>query len=133
VPGFDGKGCGGGMGFARQAGILVTVAILLGGAEAVRAQDTEGTLTTLTTCDGVAPDQARAVADEARRGGQFHRAAECYLLAGEPVEADRALAKAFAEASVTNTKKASATLEDAKLQARRLREAFRGRPESRVR
>ncbi len=63
--------------------------------------------------------------DEARRSGDYHRAAECYRLAGEHVEADRALAKAFGEANVNMTKKASATVAEAKSQARRIRDAFR--------
>jgi hypothetical protein len=69
--------------------------------------------------------EATAACDEARRSGDYHRAAECYRLAGEPVEADRTLARAFGESNVTMTKKASATVAEAKSQARRIREAFR--------
>lgn len=82
----------------------------------------------VSRCDTATAAHARRLAEEARRNGDHRRAAECYRLAGDPLEADRALAKAFVEANAASTKKASATLEDAKLQARRVREALHGRP-----
>jgi hypothetical protein len=69
--------------------------------------------------------ESTATCDEARRSGAYRQAAECYRLAGEPVEADRALARVFVQTNAENTRKASATLREAKSQARRLREALR--------
>jgi hypothetical protein len=78
-------------------------------------------------CNGASPTRARWLGDAARRQGEYQRAAECYLVAGEPVAADRAYAKAFVEANARTSQKAAATVDDAKLQARRIRQAFRSR------
>lgn len=79
----------------------------------------------LPSCIGEAPDRARQLGHEARRQGAYRRAAECYEIAGERVMADRALAQAFAESNARNSEKAAATIESARLQVRRMREAFR--------
>jgi hypothetical protein len=109
-----------GMGFVRATMTLIVVfAVIAAGTEAARADDR------LPTCGATSEKHARELADEARRNGEHRRAAECYRQAGEPVEADLALAKAFVESSTASTRKASATIDDAKAQARRIREAFR--------
>jgi hypothetical protein len=79
------------------------------------------------SCNGASPARARWLADEAKRQGAYQRAAECYLVAGDPVQADRAFVKAFVEGNASASQKVAATVDDAKLQARRIREAFRGR------
>ncbi len=81
----------------------------------------------LENCSEASPERARWLADQARQRHAFQRAGECYLAAGEPAAADRAFIKASAEQSAVTARNFSATVEDAKAQARRLREAFRGK------
>ena len=134
--------------FLRQIGLLVTAALLVGGAAPLHAADEPEAVPTSVeaippeqvvvvrgsvTCEAVSPKHARTLADDARRERQYLRAAECYRLAGDLVAADRVMAKAFVAANADNTRKASATVDEAKAQARRIREAFRGRPEPRAR
>lgn len=109
------------MNFLKYWSVLAAFAVLAGGLEPARAAGTP------LTCAALSTEHAHTLAEEARQAGDYRQAAECYRLAGEPVEADRVLARAFAESNEANTKKAAATLEGAKSQARRIREAFRGR------
>ena len=69
--------------------------------------------------------ESTALCDEARRNGDYRQAAECYRQAGDLNEADKAHARAFAETSAASTKRAAATIVEAKAQARRIREALR--------
>jgi hypothetical protein len=111
------------MGFVRATmSLIVMFAVIAAGTEAARAEGR------LPICGATSAKHAHALADEARRNGEHRLAAQCYRQAGEPVAADRALARAFAEAGAASTKKASATIDDAKAQARRIREAFRAKP-----
>jgi hypothetical protein len=107
------------MGVLTQLGILGMLAAIGAGTAPVQAEET------VATCSAPSALHARALADEASRTGEHHRAAVCYLEAGDALEADRAFAKAFAVAQATSTKRASATLDEAKAQARRVRAAFR--------
>jgi hypothetical protein len=115
------------MGLGRSMGILVTCAVLACGAPFARASDGS------SACDAISPAHAHTLAGEAQRGGEYRRAAECYRLAGEPLQADRVQAKAFARTNAASTKQAAATLDQAKSQARLLRAAFRGQPAARER
>jgi hypothetical protein len=109
-----------GMGFVRATmSALVLLAVLGAGTGTAHADSS------LPACHANSPKHARSLADEARRSGDHRLAAQCYREAGDDVSADRALAKAFAESSEASTKKAAATIDDAKAQARRIREAFR--------
>jgi hypothetical protein len=76
-------------------------------------------------CEGVSPDQARRLAQQAERDGSHRRAAECFRIAGDLVQSDRALIRASADTHADATRKAAVTAEAARLQARRLRDAFR--------
>jgi hypothetical protein len=115
-----------GMGFVRATmSVLVAFAVLAAGSGTAHAD-----AKSLPACHAASAKHARSLAEEARRHGDHRRAAQCYRDAGDDVAADRALAKAFAESSEASTKKASATIDDAKAQARRIREAFRA-PERR--
>ncbi|MEP7243555.1 MAG: hypothetical protein ABI885_07690 [Gammaproteobacteria bacterium] len=96
------------------------------GAGASPAWATEG-LETSQNCHEVSQARARALGEEARRLGAHQRAAECYLAAGEPLEADQSFIKASLQNSVTTSQKLSTTVGDAKLQAARIRQAFRGK------
>ena len=99
----------------------VVLAVLAGAGAPAYATDA------VAGCGAVTAQHARTLANEARRAGDHRKAAECYRLAGDPVEADRALSKAFIETNEAASRKASATLDDARAQARRIREAFRSR------
>ena len=111
-----------GMGFVRVTmSVLVAFAVLAAGSGAAHAD------TSLPACRASSPQHARSLAEEARQSGDQRRAAQCYREAGDAVAADRALAKAFVASGEASTKKAAATIDDAKAQARRIREAFRPR------
>jgi hypothetical protein len=115
-----------GMGFVRATmSLILMFAVIAAGTEAAHADER------LSNCGATSAQHAHALADEARHNGEYRRAAQCYRQAGEPVAADRALARAFAETGAASTKKASATIDDAKAQARRIREAFRPKPVAR--
>ena len=87
----------------------------------------EGGATDLPDCSGMSPDVARAQAQEASRRGAHRRAAECYVQAGDHAQANRSYVKAAEHNSAESSLRMAATADDAKLQARRLREAFRRR------
>jgi hypothetical protein len=76
-------------------------------------------------CAGLEPGEAREHAEQARRDGNHRKAADCFRAAGDLVRADRALVRASAEHATETSQKTAATMQTAKLQARRLREAFR--------
>ena len=79
----------------------------------------------ISLCDGLSGDDARRVALQARRDGSHRKAAECFRVAGDLVEADRSTIRASADTGAAASRKAAANLEIAKEQARRLRAAFR--------
>lgn len=111
-----------GMGFVRATmSALVAFTVLAAGTGTAHAD----AASLPPACQATSPKHARSLAEEARRNGDHRRAAQCYREAGDDVSADRALAKAFVESGEASTKKASATIDDAKAQARRIREAFR--------
>lgn len=111
-----------GMGFVRATmSVLVAFAVLAAGSGAAHAD------ASVPACEAKSPQHARMLAEEARQNGDHRRSAQCYREAGDDVAADRALAKAFVESSEASTKKASAMIDDAKAQAKRIREAFRPR------
>jgi hypothetical protein len=76
-------------------------------------------------CAGMARDEARQHAQQARREGVHRKAAECFRVAGDLVQADRANVRASADTAAETSRKAAVTVQTAKLQARRLREALR--------
>jgi hypothetical protein len=76
-------------------------------------------------CAGASKEEARSLADQASREGAHQRAAECYLQAGDHVQADRAYTKAAHQVAADTSQKISAAADDARLQARRIRRAFR--------
>lgn len=78
-------------------------------------------------CEGVTPDRARVLARAASDQGDFHHAAACWRIAGEPVEADRALARNFVRTSAASSQRMSDTIASAKQQAREIRSSFRRR------
>jgi hypothetical protein len=80
---------------------------------------------TFAPCDGLSGDEARHLAQQARRDGSYRKAAECFRVAGDLVQADRSTIRASADTGAAATRKVAANIESAKSQARRLRAAFR--------
>lgn len=78
-----------------------------------------------TVCDGMSQDEARRIADQAKKDGAHRKAAECFRIAGDTVSADRAQLRASAETGEASSQKTVANVEVAKAQAKRIREAFR--------
>jgi hypothetical protein len=124
------------MTFVRSVAILLGYTLLGGGLQVALADcplddglDTVTVSAVRTTeeCNAASKERARELASEASREGAHQRAAECYLVAGDPVKADRSYAKALHLSTAQTSEKLTATVGDAKLQARRMREAFRRR------
>ena len=125
------------MAYLKPTLALVSLMILAGAAGAARADTavTEGavaestvTVTAQATpaaCEGLSRREALQAAREARRNDAHRREAECFRAAGDHARADRALMRAAADTNAAAKDKAEATVETAKLQARRIREAFR--------
>jgi len=85
-----------------------------------------GAAATHSQCDGLTGDEARRLAQQARRDGSHRKAAECFRVAGDLVQADRSTMRASADSGAAATRKVAANVETAKAQARRLRAAFAG-------
>jgi hypothetical protein len=78
-------------------------------------------------CLDASKEDARAQAQEASLRGDHRHAADCYLQAGDPVRADRAYMKAARLTAADSSQRLAANTDDAKGQARRIREAFKRR------
>jgi hypothetical protein len=125
------------MAYLKPTLAWVSVMILAGAAGVARADVAvaegtvaESTVTVTakvapTACEGLSRREARQMAKEAQRNDAHHRAAECWRVAGDHARADRALIRVAADTNEAARTKAEATVETAKLQARRIREAFR--------
>lgn len=100
--------------------IAVTVLALLAVTMPTRADAAVG-----VECAELAPDEARVIAQEARDAGEHRKAAECFRIAGDLLEADRSLARASVDTGEESARKIAANVDTAKLQARRIRDAFR--------
>lgn len=79
----------------------------------------------LESCSSASKERARLLANEARRQGAHRRAGDCYLQAGDHVQADRSYLKASRLATADTSQQLADTTDDAREQARRLRNAFR--------
>jgi hypothetical protein len=78
-------------------------------------------------CSEATVERARWLADKASRDGEYKRAGECYLAAGEPALADGAFMKAIGPSSADTSRKLAANLDQVKAQARQLKLAFQRR------
>jgi hypothetical protein len=115
--------------FFKSLRALIGVAALAIAAPTFADEPSEVTVTATRTtveCAGLSADEARRLAQQASRDGDHRKAADCFRAAGEHNRADRALIKASADSGAAATRQASANVETAKAQARRIREAFRG-------
>jgi len=109
----------------KQVQLLIAVA-LLGGANVALAEDTV-IIVGPEICTEAAPEHARSLADKASRDGAYQRAGECYLAAGEHALANEAFVKASAQMSGDTSRRLASNLNDVKVQARQMKEAFRRR------
>ena len=115
-----------GMGFVRATmTVMVAFAIVAAGTGSAHADQR------FSACGATSPTHAHTLAEDAQRNGDHRRAAQCYREAGDDLSADRALVKAFVASGGESAKKASATLEGARAQARQIKEAFRAKPAAR--
>jgi hypothetical protein len=125
--------------FSRNSTLALTLILALTATSAVRAGETVEpaassadvpTVTVTAThdaplCHGLAADEARRHAEQAKRDGNHRKAADCFRIAGDHVRADRAQLRASAVAGDVSAQKTAANIETAKAQARRIREALR--------
>jgi len=80
------------------------------------------------SCADQTPAQARWIADKAAREGEYQRAGECYLVAGEHSLADQAFVRASAAQSKGDTsRRLASNLTDIKASARQMKQAFQHR------
>ena len=63
-----------------------------------------------SSCDGLKPDQARVLAQEAQRDGAHRKAAECFRIAGDHARADHEQLRASANTGAVTTQKVAANL-----------------------
>jgi hypothetical protein len=78
-------------------------------------------------CNEASPEHARQRADTAWQDGDYQRAGECYLAAGQHALADQAFVKASAQAREDTSRRLASNLSDVKAQARQMKQAFQRR------
>lgn len=98
---------------------VIGALILAGPFVAAQAQET------VAACGGISAEDARLAAREAEKLGDNDRAAECFVVAGDNVRANRAMLRAAVDTNEAAKKKASIAAATARNQARQLRAAFR--------
>jgi hypothetical protein len=115
------------MRFINSIRALVVAVVFAAAISPARADIPAATLSSGTSveCAALSPDEARRLAIEASKDGAHRRAAECFRAAGDPVQADRAQIRASADSSAAAAEKVATTIKAAKLNAQRLRAAFR--------
>jgi hypothetical protein len=86
-----------------------------------------GTKQDTWNCSEATVERARWLADKASRDGEYKRAGECYLAAGEPALADGAFMKAIGPSSADTSRQLAANLDQVRAQARQLKQAFQRR------
>lgn len=104
---------------------------LMGAAGTAAAEDVQEPVVVVgaaQSCTDQTPAQARWIADKASREGEYQRAGECYLVAGEHSLADQAFVKASAAQSKGDTsRRLASNLNDIKASARQMKLAFQHR------
>ncbi len=108
--------------------ILMALALL--GAAGTAAADVQETVLVVgapQTCNESTPEHARWIADRASHDGEYRRAGECYLAAGEHSLADQAFVKASAQSKGDTSRRLAANLSDLKASARQMKQAFQHR------
>jgi hypothetical protein len=109
--------------------LLVALALLsAAGTAAADIQETVVVTGAPEHCDDAAPERARGLADKASRDGDYQRAGECYLAAGQHSLADQAFVRASAQQSKGETsKRLASNLNDMRAAARQMKQAFQHR------
>lgn len=113
--------------------VLAVISLVTLAAFAVPALAEESAVPTVTVsastvvpaCEGMSPDEARSLAQQAQREGAHRKAADCFRIAGDLVKADREQVRASSSTKADTSAKLAANAETAKAQARKLRDAFR--------
>jgi hypothetical protein len=77
------------------------------------------------SCEGLSPDEARRLAQDASKVGAHAKAAECFRIAGDLVRSDRAHMRASADEGAASVERIKANVESAKAQVKRMRAGFR--------
>jgi len=108
--------------------ILVALALLgAAGTAAADVQEPVVLVGAAQSCSDQTPEQARWIADKASREGEYQRAGECYLVAGQHSLADQAFIKASAQSKGDTSKRLASNLTDLKASARQMKLAFQHR------
>ena len=106
----------------------VVVALLCAtGTAAADVQENVVVVGASRSCSDETPEHARWLADKASRNGEYQRAGECYLIAGEHSLADQAFVKASAQAKEDTSRRLASNLSDFKASARQMKQAFQHR------
>ena len=91
-------------------------------------QDTVVVVRAAELCGEVSPELARGLADKASRDGDYQRAGQCYLAAGQEAVADQAFIKASTRQGKSETsKRLASNLTDLKASAHQMKLAFQHR------
>ncbi|MEJ0038181.1 MAG: hypothetical protein WDO68_19230 [Gammaproteobacteria bacterium] len=105
---------------------LFAVLAFAGVVAPVVAQEQSVTVTASRTgCEGMSPSESSQLAREAEKNGEYQRASECFVVAGEYTRAHRASTRAAGEAAALAKHNASTAAANAKSQMARVRAAFR--------
>jgi len=108
--------------------ILLALALLgAAGTAAADVQENVVVVGAAQSCSDQTPEQARWIADKASREGEYQRAGECYLVAGEHSLADQAFVRASAQSKGDTSKRLASNLSDLKASARQMKQAFQHR------
>jgi len=109
--------------------LLVALALLsAAGTAAADVQETVVVTGAAERCGDATPELARGLADKASRDGDYQRAGECYLAAGQHSLADQAFVRASAQQGKGETsRRLASNLSDIKASARQMKQAFQHR------
>jgi len=97
------------------------------GTAAADVQDTVVVVGAAQSCSDSTPEHARWIADKASHDGEYQRAGECYLVAGQHSLADQAFVKASAQSKADTSRRLASNLNDLKASARQMKQAFQHR------
>jgi hypothetical protein len=108
--------------------LLVALALLGAAGTAVAdVQETVVVVGVAERCGDATPEHARGLADKASRDGDYQRAGECYLAAGQHSLADQAFVRASAQSKGETSRRLASNLSDFKSAARQMKQAFQHR------
>lgn len=106
------------------------MALALLGAAGTALADAQNTVVVVgaaQSCSNATAERALGLAEQASRDGNYQRAAECYLAAGQQSLADQAFVKASAQSTGDTSRRLAANLSDWKASARQMKQALQHR------